>query len=601
MSPGLIRAVLVLSCQLALTASTLTAQRFGVFPQVAVGGGWSFDVFVNNQATDPAPELEIRFFNDAGDPLQLDTNLGSSDRFSFSLEPGATQVINASRNSEAQAGYGVLQAPDNSSIRATLVLRFEQGGQVTTAVGVAQQLPFINYSFAAEVDSARRVNTGLALANPLFDLLEPSNQQFVVSLISEDGGLRNTEVISLAPGEHTSLFLDDPRLFPGLDSFKGTVTVSGPLAYGLLALRLDQSILTSVAINNGPVVSPFLPAVAVTAEEEPNDTSSSAQALTLPALVEGKVSVSNDVDSFSFSLHQGDIFTIVVEADSLGSELDSFLVLEGPQGDTVSVNDQSGLLGLNDSFIQLAVPADGIYIVHLDDFFFGGGQDYDYRLHLGLGQTGPPVLIPALTSISPGSANRGSTVEVVLEGQNLEGGTALDFDPPDGITVANLKFTDSRVTASVTVSETAPLGSRAVSATTPLGTSNTLDFTITEAGAGGSLDGSWAGMTEQGKEISFEVASNGVMSLSFKGTVQGSGCTAQVETVTDFSQGPKPIVNNAFSFSVTAGPGAVSFSISGTFTSPTTASGQITMTLNSLPGVPICSGTTETDWSASKQ
>lgn len=112
------------------------------------------------------------------------------------------------------------------------------------------------------------------------------------------------------------------------------------------------------------------------------------------------------------------------------------------------------------------------------------------------------------------------------------------------------------------------------------------------------FDGSWSGTTGQGKPVSFTVTNGSVSSLSFGGTITGSGCTANFTTT---SSATRTISSNSFSMTIsTTAPGGVSFTLVGSFTSTSAVNGNLSFTLNSIPGVPSCAGSASTTWSASR-
>jgi hypothetical protein len=90
---------------------------------------------------------------------------------------------------------------------------------------------------------------------------------------------------------------------------------------------------------------------------------------------------------------------------------------------------------------------------------------------------------PTLTSISPTSGIRGTSVPVTLTGTNLTGTTVVTVSGTSNpITVSNIVVVNSTtVTATFTIppGASAILDTRNVSVTTPVGTSNTVGFTVT--------------------------------------------------------------------------------------------------------------------------
>jgi hypothetical protein len=93
-------------------------------------------------------------------------------------------------------------------------------------------------------------------------------------------------------------------------------------------------------------------------------------------------------------------------------------------------------------------------------------------------------------------------------------------------------------------------------------------------------------------EISFAVVDNAVTEILIRAKLQGSNCTAEMETTGNFTNS-LPIANGTF----TAGKGSVNpvYAFTGTFTSADSASG--TLKYENSTG---CTGTIEVDWSATK-
>ena len=89
------------------------------------------------------------------------------------------------------------------------------------------------------------------------------------------------------------------------------------------------------------------------------------------------------------------------------------------------------------------------------------------------------ILKPTLSSISPSSGVRGSTVAVTLTGTNLAGTSAITVSG-GGVTVSGITNVNATtVTATFTIASNAGLSAKTVSVTTPGGTSGTVSFTVT--------------------------------------------------------------------------------------------------------------------------
>lgn len=121
---------------------------------------------------------------------------------------------------------------------------------------------------------------------------------------------------------------------------------------------------------------------------EPNDRNETAQSLTLPVIVNGRIDRSGDEDVFRFEGKAGTEIVAEVVARRLGSSLDSTLTLTDAAGHRLAFNDDSDdkaaamLTHQADSRLIAKLPADGTYFVHLADAQHHGGPDFAYRLRL---------------------------------------------------------------------------------------------------------------------------------------------------------------------------------------------------------------------------
>ncbi len=123
-------------------------------------------------------------------------------------------------------------------------------------------------------------------------------------------------------------------------------------------------------------------------EAEPNDERATAQPVTLPAIVNGRIGRPGDRDVFRFEGKAGDELVAEVFARRLGSPLDSVLTLTDASGRQLASNDDhedkaTGLLTHHaDSRLAARLPADGSYFLTLADTQHQGGPDFGYRLHV---------------------------------------------------------------------------------------------------------------------------------------------------------------------------------------------------------------------------
>ena len=123
-------------------------------------------------------------------------------------------------------------------------------------------------------------------------------------------------------------------------------------------------------------------------EQEPNDSPETAQAVTLPVIINGRIDHPGDWDVFRFEGRTGDPVVADVDARRLDSPLDSVIKLTDAAGKQLAFNDdyEDKGSGLNthhaDSYFSTVLPTNGTYYLWLGDAQHKGGPEYSYRLRL---------------------------------------------------------------------------------------------------------------------------------------------------------------------------------------------------------------------------
>jgi hypothetical protein len=209
------------------------------------------------------------------------------------------------------------------------------------------------------------------------------------------------EGLSAEPGppSKSAVRLDSttPGIFstgPASDSKRITVklTISADTTLGNHEIRV---------ITPGGVSNPLQIRVTNIPEMyEPGKNHSVAEAprVNLPVGIAGRIRVPEQTDFFRFNAKKGELLLFEVQANRIGSPLDSSLALFDSNGkELVRNEDANGF----DSFIDFTVPADGDYAVSIRDFQMRGGDNYNYHLIAGA--------VPYLKSIFPFGGQRGKT------------------------------------------------------------------------------------------------------------------------------------------------------------------------------------------------
>ena len=178
-------------------------------------------------------------------------------------------------------------------------------------------------------------------------------------------------------------------------------------------------------------------------ESSTNNSPEQAQVLTFPLAVSGTIGKPADADYFKFHARPGERLIFDVQANRSGSPLDASLFLFDATGKEIARSEDAHGL---DPFLEFTAPAEGDYLLKLQDLRFQGGDAYRYRLVAGS--------LPYLQRLFPFGGKRGSTVELQLSGPNLEGADRLALG----------------------IAANAPLGRQDIRARTAAGTSNPLSF-----------------------------------------------------------------------------------------------------------------------------
>lgn len=124
-------------------------------------------------------------------------------------------------------------------------------------------------------------------------------------------------------------------------------------------------------------------------EAEPNNTPAHAQAVSGPAIVNGRIDQPGDTDVYRIEGKAGETVVAEVLARRLESPVDSVVYIEDAAGKTLAWNDDpevknTGILTHHaDSYASVKLPADGAYFVRIADAQNGGGRSYAYRLRIG--------------------------------------------------------------------------------------------------------------------------------------------------------------------------------------------------------------------------
>jgi hypothetical protein len=145
-------------------------------------------------------------------------------------------------------------------------------------------------------------------------------------------------------------------------------------------------------------------------EQEPNDTPATAQRLTLPIIVNGRIGKPGDRDVFRFEGRAGQTIIAEVRARRLDSPLDSALQLTDAAGKVLAYNDDHDDRGAGlhthhaDSLLRATLPSNGTYYLHLGDTQRQGSSAHAYRLRVSTPQPDFALRVtPCSINVRPGA------------------------------------------------------------------------------------------------------------------------------------------------------------------------------------------------------
>jgi len=180
-------------------------------------------------------------------------------------------------------------------------------------------------------------------------------------------------------------------------------------------------------------------------ETEPNNDAATATPFTAPLACNGVIDRAGDVDQFVFTAKKGDRYEVKVFARTLRSPLDAVLSITQRKGGAIGRNDDAN--GSPDSALPFNAPADGEYVIAIQDQLLHGGPDYFYRIEIApvepqltlsvpnesiYQRRNQPIVVPVpkggLQAILVNATRTGFSGELAIEAQGLPAGVTLEAD-----------------------------------------------------------------------------------------------------------------------------------------------------------------------------
>jgi len=252
--------------------------------------------------------------------------------------------------------------------------------------------------------------------DPVLAYLVPKDGEYVLEV--KDALYRGREdfVYRISVGELPFI----RNVFPlgGQANTRTTVTLEGwnlPVSSLTLEPGEMKPGIKRLSTTNKELVSNSVPFQVSTwpeiVEQEPNNTPDTAQKITLPVLINGRISEPGDWDVYQFEGRAKQAIIAEVRARRLDSPLDSILKLTDAKGKVLGINDDyvdkgEGLLTHHaDSVLQVTLPEDGIYYLYVSDTQKQGSSVHAYRLRVSVPKPDFELRVtPCSINARPGSA-----------------------------------------------------------------------------------------------------------------------------------------------------------------------------------------------------
>ena len=183
----------------------------------------------------------------------------------------------------------------------------------------------------------------------------------------------------------------------------------------------------------------------ITLDKEPNDTTETAQPITLPTVICGRFDKPGDADWFSFAAKKGDSFAVDLLCERLELPGDPYVLVFDSKGNEIATFDDHGInfnalaQANRDPLGVLKIPADGQYKLFVQERYRNGGARYQYVLKI---TNVVPDFYPVLVHETPNEPScpclrQGGSVfyELCLNRRNYAGPVVIEAESlPAGVT-----------------------------------------------------------------------------------------------------------------------------------------------------------------------
>lgn len=286
----------------------------------------------------------------------------------LTLPAGVSGVISASTESDsfrfpARAGqkltFDVQANRMGSPLDPTLILLNAQGQEVARSEDAHGLDPFLEFTVPADGEYVAKVQDLRFQGGGDYRYRILAGELPYLEYLFPFGGRRGTTVPVQLSGYQLA----------GADTMNVQIATDAPLGRQEIRARTARGLSNPQPFEAGDLPE-FL-------EVEPNSATNTANRVSVPVVINGRIGETNDVDFFRLTVPTDQKVVLDVQARRFGSPLDALLTLQDAQGNVLQRNDDSGG---PDARLEFDAKKDTEYLVSLRDLTDRGGSRLGYRL-----------------------------------------------------------------------------------------------------------------------------------------------------------------------------------------------------------------------------
>lgn len=320
------------------------------------------------------------------------------DWYTFNVEAGQRIVIDCaalSIDSRMSVTLELYDAADRRVARARSTHGTDAALAFDVPAGGEYRLKVFDYTFRGGAEYFYRLS---AHTGPRIEFALPaaglpgSSSEYALYGYNLPGGTRSDVMLDGVALDRLTTRIALPRDPSLLDADDYTNSVAADV--DALSFRLPSPLGPSNAVRIGIAGAP------VVVEQEPNDESAQAQAVTTPVEINGQFAVPGDVDVFAFAAKAGEVVCIEMFGERIGSPVDPYLIVDQVATDDQGVETVTRLTAQDDlatnlyqavfdtqsvdAYFRLQAPADATYRVTVRHRAWEteGDPSFVYRLAL---------------------------------------------------------------------------------------------------------------------------------------------------------------------------------------------------------------------------